>query len=115
MSSPRIEVLDEIVNITWDDPVNANGPLDYFQVIMEGHNASRFEVFNVTGRNFFILHPNCSQKIDDIVYDFSVRAVNVKDGYHLYGRYSKPTKNKLCSSGKFFKAVVYCAVLYNIM
>lgn len=84
---------------------------------MEGHNSSNaFEVFNVTGRNFFVLHPNCSQKIDDIVYDFSVRAVNIKDGYHLYGRYSQPTKNKLCSSGKLRQLfiVLFCLLRKNI-
>lgn len=103
------------LNITWDCPVLSNGPLDYFQILMEGHNASKVQIFNVTGLNYLNVNPNCSENEDDAVYNFRVRAVNIRNNSHLYGRYSNPAKSRLCSGGEFSKIILGIVVpLYSV-
>ncbi|KAG8188105.1 hypothetical protein JTE90_002458 [Oedothorax gibbosus] len=96
---PRVELLGDFLNITWEAPHFPNGPAQFYQVRMLNNDTDLDEVFNVTRQKYFVLDRECTNGETDLKYSFKVRAVNFKDGLPLFGEYSGSVNTVVCPSG----------------
>lgn len=91
---PRVEMKEDIFNISWDPPLLPNGPIEYYEIKLEG----TFEgVYNVSGQTFLLLDQDCIQK-DNNITEIQIRAVNFKNGVPLHGEYGGRAETILCPS-----------------
>ncbi|KAF8777452.1 Cytokine receptor like protein [Argiope bruennichi] len=92
---PRVEILENNINISWAPPLLPNGPVQYYQVWVDGDSWDDITVYNVSGSTFLLLDRKCETGSNNET-QFEVRAVNLKDGNPLFGDFSPPTKTILC-------------------
>ncbi|GFT12485.1 hypothetical protein NPIL_470111 [Nephila pilipes] len=96
ISASRVEIKKNLLNISWDPPLLPNGPIDYYEVKLEGmiYNG----IYNVSGQTFLLLDHVCTEDNDNET-EIQVRAVNFKNGVPLFGDYGGHIKTILCPSG----------------
>ncbi|GBM92723.1 Cytokine receptor [Araneus ventricosus] len=92
---PRVEVLENNINISWASPLLPNGPVQYYQVWVDGEAWDDSSIYNISGSTFLLLDRKCDAGSNNET-QFEVRAVNLKDGNPLFGEFSEPTKTILC-------------------
>ncbi|XP_065351856.1 cytokine receptor-like isoform X2 [Cloeon dipterum] len=97
----RRQLNESNVKVSWNEPVNRAGYIDFYQLWVEEHGKNvsdtPYTVSNQT--NQLVSIPDCSGD-KPLVYTFRVRAVN-KDEYNQsqYGPWSDPREENCYSSG----------------
>lgn len=99
MPPPTIEKINTThLKLSWSDPFLTNGPIESFEIQWLQVDNENKTLSRLTRSHSAIIKVECPSLLEGgMVYQFSVRAANVKeDGTMLFGPFSDSAKETAC-------------------